>query len=67
MKKEFNKPFRKFLPFLTIMLAIILLFSTSYAVLLNTNIGKNNYVMRVENLEVTFVDNESNSLVLENA
>ena len=69
MKKyfEFNKPFRKFLPLFTIMLSLVLLMSASYAMLVTAHEGENNYVIQVADLEVTFVDNETDALVLENA
>ena len=69
MKKyfEFNKPFRKFLPIFTILLSLVLLMSASYGLLLNKKMGENNYVMQVANLEVTFMNSDTNALVIENA
>ena len=67
MKFEFNKPFQKFLPLFTIMLVLITLLSASYAVLITNQAGKNDYVINVGTLEVTFVDSDTNTLVIENA
>lgn len=67
MKFEFNKPFLKFLPLFTIMLVFIALISSSYAYVLNMQAGKNDYIVKVGTLEVTFVDSDTNYLVLENA
>ncbi len=61
-----NKPFRKFLPLFTIMLSLVLLLSASYAMLIDVKNGENNYVITVANLEVTFIDSDTEALVLEN-
>ena len=64
---KFNKEFKKYAPIFLIMLAIILLIGTSYALLRSSSRGENTYVMNVGLLEVTFQDSETNSLSLENA
>ena len=68
--KEFfsmNKPFKKYLPIYMIMLSIVLLMGTSYALLRSSHQGENAYTMNVGTLQVTFVDSETNALTLENA
>ena len=69
MKKllEMNKPFKKYLPIYMIMLSIVLLMGTSYALLKSSHQGTNTYTMNVGTLAVTFVDSETNALTLENA
>ena len=62
-----NKPFKKYLPVYMIMLSIMLLLGTSYALLRSSHQGENSYVMNVGLLEVTFVDSETSALTLENA
>ena len=61
---KFNK---KYALIFLILLAIILLIGTSYALLRSSSRGENTYVMNVGLLEVTFQDSETNSLSLENA
>ena len=68
--KEFfsmNKPFKKYLPIYMIMLSIVLLMGTSYALLRSSHQGTNTYTMNVGTLQVTFVDSATNALTLENA
>ena len=68
--KEFfslNKPFKKYLPIYMIMLSIILLMGTSYALLKSSHQGENAYTMNVGTLQVTFTDSSTNTLTLENA
>ena len=67
IKFEFNKPFLKFLPLFTIMLVLITLLSASYAILITNKYSKNSYVINVGTLEVTFVERDTNTLVIENA
>ena len=62
-----NKPFKKYLPVYMIMLSIMLLLGTSYALLRSSHQGENSYVMNVGLLEVTFVDSQTSALTLENA
>ncbi len=62
-----NKPFKKYLPVYMIMLSIMLLLGTSYALLRSSHQGENSYVMNVGLLEITFVDSETSALTLENA
>ena len=62
-----NKPFKKYLPVYMIMLSIMLLLGTSYALLRSSHQGENSYVMNVGLLEVTFVDSETSALTLKNA
>ena len=62
-----NKPFKKYLPVYMIMLSIMLLMGTSYALLRSSHQGENSYVMNVGLLEVTFVDSQTSALTLENA
>ena len=62
-----NKPFKKYLPVYMIMLSIMLLMGTSYALLRSSHQGENSYVMNVGLLEITFVDSETSALTLENA
>ena len=64
---KFNKEFKKYAPIFLIMLAIILLMGTSYALLRSSQQGENTYVMNVGLLEVTFVDSETNELTINNA
>lgn len=67
--KEFfsmNKPFKKYLPIYMIMLSIILLMGTSYALLRSSHQGENTYTMNVGTLQVTFVDSKTSALTLEN-
>ena len=64
---EMNKPFKKYLPIYMIMLSIVLLMGTSYALLRSSHQGTNTYTMNVGTLAVTFVDSETNALTLENA
>ena len=64
---KFNKEFKKFLPIFLIILAVVLLMGTSYALLRSSDQGENTYVMSVGLLEVTFQDSVTNSLNLENA
>ena len=61
---KFNK---KYALIFLILLAIILLIGTSYALLRSSSRGENTYVMNVGLLEVTFQDSETNNLNLENA
>ena len=58
---------KKYLPFFLIVLAVILLTGTSYALLKSSHQGENTYVMKVGLLEVTFVDSKTSNLTLENA
>ena len=62
-----NKPFKKYLLVYMIMLSIMLLLGTSYALLRSSHQGENSYVMNVGLLEVTFVDSQTSALTLENA
>ena len=62
-----NKPFKKYLPVYMIMLSIMLLLGTSYALLRSSHQGENSYVMNVGTLEITFVDSQTSALTLENA
>ena len=62
-----NKPFKKYLPVYMIMLSVMLLLGTSYALLRSSHQGENSYVMNVGTLEVTFVDSQTSALSLENA
>ena len=59
---------RKYILIFIIMLAITLLFGSSYALLQNSVIGNNEYTMNVGNLQVTFLNKNSiTPLSLENA
>ena len=62
-----DKPFKKYLPVYMIILSVILLMGTSYALLRSSHQGENSYVMNVGLLEVTFVDSQTSALTLENA
>ena len=64
---KFNKEFKKYAPIFLIMLAIVLLMGTSYALLRSSQQGENTYVMNVGLLEVTFQDSETNELTINNA
>ena len=64
---KFNKEFKKYAPIFLIMLAVVLLMGTSYALLRSSQQGENTYVMNVGLLEVTFVDSETNELTINNA
>lgn len=64
---EMNKPFKKYLPLYMIMLSIVLLMGTSYALLRSSHQGENTYTMNVGTLQVTFVDSKTSALTLENA
>ena len=64
---KFNKEFKKFLPVFLIILAVVLLLGTSYALLRSSQRGENTYVMNVGLLEVTFIDSETNELTINNA
>ena len=61
MKEYFkiNNQFKRLLPIFLIMLSVILLLGSSYALLRNRDIGENTYVMNVGLLEVTFLDSET--------
>ncbi len=61
------KSLKKYLPIYMIMLSIVLLMGTSYALLRSSHQGENTYTMNVGTLQVTFVDSETNALTLENA
>ena len=61
---NFNK---KYALIFLVLIAIILLIGTSYALLRSSEQGNNPYVMNVGLLEVTFQDSATNSLNLENA
>ena len=60
---NFNK---KYALIFLVLIAIILLIGTSYALLRSSEQGNNPYVMNVGLLEVTFQDSATNSLNLEN-
>ena len=64
---KFNKEFKKFLPVFLIILAVVLLLGTSYALLRSSDQGENTYVMNVGLLEVIFIDSETNELTINNA
>lgn len=64
---EMNKPFKKYLPIYMIVLSIVLLMGTSYALLRSSHQGENTYTMNVGTLQVTFVDSKTSALTLENA
>ena len=68
MKEYFtiNNHFKKYLPIFIIVLSIIVLMGSSYALLRSSQMGENTYVMNVGLLEVTFVDSETNALTLTN-
>ena len=63
---KINNQFKKYLPVFLMMLSLILLLGTSYALIKNGNKGENSYVVNIGNLEVTFVDSETDNLVLDN-
>ena len=65
--KNYLKFHKKYALIFLILLAIILLIGTSYALLRSSEQGENTYVMSVGLLEVTFQDSETNGLSLENA
>ena len=65
--ENYLKFHKKYALIFLILLAIILLIGTSYALLRSSEQGENTYVMSVGLLEVTFQDSETNSLSLENA
>ena len=65
--KEYLRTRRKIVPIFLIILAIVLLMGTSYALLRSSEKGDNPYIMNVGLLEVTFQDSVTNSLNLENA
>ena len=62
-----NQSFKRFLPIFLVMLSIMLLIGTSYALLRSVHQGENTYVMNIGILEVTFLDSEINTLTLDNA
>ena len=63
--KEYLRTRRKIVPIFLIILAIVLLMGTSYALLRSSEKGDNPYIMNVGLLEVTFQDSVTNSLNLE--
>ncbi|MBQ8472685.1 MAG: hypothetical protein IJ501_04210 [Bacilli bacterium] len=63
---KINNHFKKYLPIFMIMLSLILLMGTSYALLRSSQVGEETYVMNVGLLEVTFQDSETNALTVEN-
>ena len=69
MKEYFriNNQFKKLLPIFLIMLSVVVLLGSSYALLRNRDVGENTYVMNVGLLEVIFLDSETSALTLENA
>ena len=68
MKKyfEFNKPFLKFLPLFLILLVLIIIIGNSYSLIDNIIPNSNNYQEKTNNLEITFLNNNSNIFNLEN-
>ena len=66
-KKIFSKEFKKVLPLYLIMLSLVILMGTSYALLRSRDSGTNPYIMNIGNLEVTFENViEENKLKIEN-
>jgi len=63
---EINNQFKKYLPIFIIMLSLVLLLGSSYALLRSSQRGEETYVMNVGLLEVTFLDSETNALTVEN-
>ena len=63
---KINNQFKKYLPIFMIMLSVILLMGTSYALLRSSQKGENTYVMNVGLLEVTFLDSETNAFSFDN-
>ena len=63
---KMNREFKKYLPIFMIMLSIVLLMGTSYALLRSSQQGENTYVMNVGLLEVTFQDAETNAFSFDN-
>ena len=66
MKNIFNRQFNKFLPLYLVMVSLIVLIGSSYALLRSSQTGTHTYVMNVANLEVTFLDSETDTLTFTN-
>ena len=66
MNKIYVRQITKFLPVYFIIIALIVLMSTSFALLRNNQVGTNSYTMNAGNLEVTFKDQETDALTISN-
>ena len=67
MKDIFKyKYFTKFLPLYIVVLTLVLLFGSSYALLRSTRVGANTYTMNVGTLSVSFVDQDTNNIAITN-
>ena len=68
MKRIFTNEFKRFLPVYLIILSLVILLGTSYALLRDSKTGTKSYTMNVAGLEITFKDKSSiDVLSLENA
>jgi len=61
-----NLNIKKYVPFMLVLVAIVILSGTSYALLKSTSKGSNPYVMNVGVLEISFQDSEEDKLTLVN-
>jgi len=61
-----NLNIKKYVPFMLVLVAIVILSGTSYALLKSTSKGSNPYVMNVGVLEISFQDNDEDKLTLVN-
>ena len=61
-----NLNIKKYVPFMLVLVAILILSGTSYALLKSTSKGSNPYVMNVGVLEISFQDSEEDKLTLVN-
>jgi len=61
-----NLKIKKYVPFILVLVAIVILSGTSYALLKSTSKGSNPYVMNVGVLEISFQDSEEDKLTLVN-
>jgi len=61
-----NLNIKKYVPFMLVLVAVIILSGTSYALLKSTSKGSNPYVMNVGVLEISFQDSEEDKLTLVN-
>ncbi len=66
MKRIYFKQFNKFLPLYLVMIALVILMSTSYALLRNSARGEKTYTMNVGNLSVSFIDQNTNEIEITN-
>ena len=66
MENIFNKQFSKLLPVYLTVVALVILLSSSYALLRNSQTGTNTYTMNVGTLKISFVDQNTNALSISN-